>query len=840
MRDNKPRTAIQQQMYTRERRGIFRSTEGYDTIAKSDGLDSIFVKKVLHPLCVYDAPAALATDGVKEESAYPESLHLLHLDGGTVVLGRSVYKGADFTGLRSTFFTHNYILPGGELQANDYRSWLSAEFVDTYAIESGTELRELDALPQAAPGIEDEAASSILASLGFQAREFKALLHAMMQSLAGKKKVYVALDVPISRLSHEAKRLLVVLYRCLPRAYRETLGFMTYSKEPVSRKGIHLTFVEPGSLRAGDRETEKEFVFDMTSGRIMNIDMEKLHYPFLVYAWSAVESNFEWEGFHPFADQMLEGMDSTCALAPSTYHDLAELYAAAEYGEERLGELDSSLLSRSLPYLRTPGAMENKVQLHDLLLARFDLHYDKLLQGEIPQEDILSLYLQYYGIVGKLMENKLVGFMVLAVTNAYKTGDEDAVARLYDVIESDEMLGLAFFSKVVAEARFADKLFFPYLARKLKEVQLHNWIGLLMEWGRSFPRLFQYEQLYATARHSLGAKLAKERHRLAAADLLVQQLLQVEAGAKHGGSKADIGAVGLGKELELAVYDTLLAGISFDRLTRHELANAEFLGDSGRLRRWNEGLQDPGRMAASRKLRALYAWFVLKESGESLLRGLDQDEACSLQEIGRDLLARDLREDEFEGLIPAFLQGPSWDLVDFDGLFQFLHEHCAEKETIYRFILWTETSPYFMRARGFVPAYRTALQRYFTKHDRTALKSRANWKNSFNGSGDRLKAALKEIQLELSSPLVRLLRNNRRGTLLLSVAGVGVALVAAGIVTALSGKDEQTMTPDQPSTTEVSPVPTPDTVQEPGITQQPTEGTGASPTPSAGIRRQFN
>ncbi|MGE5704396.1 MAG: hypothetical protein ACM32O_17865, partial [Clostridia bacterium] len=30
---------IQQQYYTRARHGIFRSTEGYDTIAKSDGLD---------------------------------------------------------------------------------------------------------------------------------------------------------------------------------------------------------------------------------------------------------------------------------------------------------------------------------------------------------------------------------------------------------------------------------------------------------------------------------------------------------------------------------------------------------------------------------------------------------------------------------------------------------------------------------------------------------------------------------------------------------------------------------------------------------------------------------
>ncbi|MCU6710017.1 hypothetical protein M6D81_15075 [Paenibacillus sp. J5C_2022] len=840
MADNKPRAAVQQQMYTRERCGIFRSTEGYDTIAKSEGLDAGFVKKVLHPLCVYDAPASLATDGVKEENAYPESIHLLHLDGGSIVLGRSIYKGADFTGLRSTFFTHNYILPAGAAGgtgAGDYRSWLSARFVDSYAIESGMELQELLALPQADAGEEEEVSGTVLAELGFGEREFKALLHAVMQSLAGKKKVYVALHVPIARLSHEAKRLLRVLYRCLPRAYRETLGFITYSKEPVSRKGIHLTFVEPGSLRAGDRETEKEYVIDMASGRMMNIDVEKLEYPYLHYAWSAVERGLELEDFHQYADKMLEGMDGNSALSPATYHDLAELYAAAEHGDERLGRLDCPLLGRALPYLRTPDAMESKIQLHDLLLARFDLYYDSLMQGEIPGEDVISLYLQYYGIVGKLMENKLVGFMVLAVTNADRSGDEEAVAHLYDVIESDESLAVAFFRKVVEEARFAERLFFPYLARKLKEVQLHNWTGLLMEWGRSFPRIFQYEQLYATARDSLGAKLAKERQTLAAASLLLEQLLHVEAGSKQGGGKADIGAVGLGKELELTVYDTLLSGIRFDRLTRHELANAEFLGDSKRLRRWNEGLREPGRMAASRKLRALYAWFVQSESGESLFHGLEPDEAQSVQGIGRDLLAGGLREEEFDRLVPAFLQGPLWETVNYDELFNFLHEQCVEKDTIYRFILWSETSPYFMRTRGFVPAYRSSLHRYFSKQDRAALKSRANWKNFFNGSGDKLKGVLKEIQLEQSPPLVRLLRKNRKGTLLLSVAGAGVVLVVVGIVMSLSGKDEPVITPDQPSTTEVSPAPTPDAGQEPGTTQQPTQGTDASPTPtpSAGV-----
>lgn len=42
-------STIAQQMYTRERRGVFRSTEGFDTVAKSDSLDNNFVKKSFIP-----------------------------------------------------------------------------------------------------------------------------------------------------------------------------------------------------------------------------------------------------------------------------------------------------------------------------------------------------------------------------------------------------------------------------------------------------------------------------------------------------------------------------------------------------------------------------------------------------------------------------------------------------------------------------------------------------------------------------------------------------------------------------------------------------------------------
>lgn len=94
---------IQQQMYTRERRGVFRSAEGFDTVARSSGLEPSYIKKVLHPFCQYEAPAELTARSEKDAEAYPAALHLFHTETGETVLGRSVFQPADFTGLRSAF-----------------------------------------------------------------------------------------------------------------------------------------------------------------------------------------------------------------------------------------------------------------------------------------------------------------------------------------------------------------------------------------------------------------------------------------------------------------------------------------------------------------------------------------------------------------------------------------------------------------------------------------------------------------------------------------------------------------------------------------------------------------
>ncbi|REK77618.1 glycosyltransferase [Paenibacillus paeoniae] len=815
MTDQTPRLSIQQQMYTRERRGIFRTTEGYDTIAKSGGLDPSFVKKTLHPLCVYDSPAELTATGEKNSDAYPEAMHLLHLEQGETVIGRSVFREADFTGLRSTFFTHHYVIPTGYKAdpEQDYRSWLSASFEESYSLDNATELNELSRLPLSAPAAPKLSVSQLLSELGMEERDFKALLHAVMVSLGSKKKVYIALSVPIGQLADRAKQLLAVLYSCLPYGYRKTLGFLTYSKEPISRKGIHLTFVESGSLRPGDREIEKEFVFDLPNGRIMNVDLDGLDQPYLNAAWSHLDDREALERFFRFADVMLKNMDTGRALAAASYHELWVMHEAIEGNEALLEQHQMMVLKGALQYLTTPDALDTKVELSDLLLSRFDLEYDKVSQGAVPEEAILSIFIEYYRLVGKLIENKLVGYLIYAISNANKSGDQDATASLYDRVERDAVLGEAFFHKIIAGPRFAESLFFPYLQTKLKSVPLRNIIPTIAVWAEAYPKVYEYDRLYAIVLELVQEKLSRERYSLGAVNAVFEQVNQLTAGSEH--ERAGIGAQRLGRELVQDIYQTVLKKLEPERLTREELMQAKFLSDTRKMQRWNHELSDSNQSTTARIIHVLFQWLILRDANEDVWDSLSAQELNRVQGIGRSLLAEGLKETDFPELVTAFLRGSHFDMVDYDGLIDYLHEHCAQKETIYRFFLWTETIPHFLGGRGFVAAYKTAIIRYFKEYDPAALKSRSNWKDYFDQCGDKLNTIFKQAQLEVSSPLARLFRRNRKGTLILSIVGLGFVLIISGILLSTGGKGSND--PEKAELPEVSSTPTPDVTLEPDL-----------------------
>lgn len=231
---------IEQHIYTRERKGMFRQSPGYDTIAASAGLSHAFIKEHLHPYCTYSAPAALKNTAATD---YPPAITVVNYICGRMLLSRAVYVPVDFTGQRSTFFVHNYVLPP-RAAANalaDMGSVLrNTKFLDAYDIANGSKLDSLDDLPTEnrhfAP----------------QEIELGQLSQHVQESVATSKKTYVTVPAESQNIHDYASGLLAQLYPRLPEHTKHRLGICTYAREPQNKKGLHLIFVEKNSTPAGD------------------------------------------------------------------------------------------------------------------------------------------------------------------------------------------------------------------------------------------------------------------------------------------------------------------------------------------------------------------------------------------------------------------------------------------------------------------------------------------------------------------------------------------------------------------------------------------------------------
>lgn len=814
MRDFTPRRMIQQQMYARERRGIFRSTEGYDTIAKSSGLDPAFIKKTLHPFCVYDTPTELAARGEKDGALFPETMHLLRLENGDVLLGRSVYQAADFTGLRSAFFTHNYIIPAGysNESSNEYKSWLHASFADGYDIENGTELPELAVLPIQAASAVKPSNHSILALLNIGEQPFKQLLYAVMSAISGKKKIYVALDVPIAQLPDKAKQLLTVLYASLPYAYRRQLGFITYAKEPQSRKSVHLTFVEQGSLRPGDRSIEKDYTFDFANGRMMNVDLDGTDQPFLDFAWDNLEQPERTDRFFHFAELMLAGMERERYNAVASYHELCVMYQIEEGNESLYEEHKTAVLRGLLEYLQPSGALLSKIRLNDLFLSRFDYEFDRVRQGIVPQPFIVDVFKDYYRIENSNIESKLVTYYIHALNHAVKLNKQETIDSINAAIESNPSLNKVFFAKLMADSRLTSSLLIPFLEKKLKAAAgVKSMLELIANWESVHPRLLGYEPFHELASQQLMSKLELERWSLPAVSKALGQLhmLGKDAGSQLRKQPSSYDYDDFYEELELTAYRGMLTELNMDSLTKEQLGQADFLSYKDRLQRWNGQLRDHRHKSAALELLALYECLMLPEPTAAIFGRLSPNEIDRVQQAGRQLLAGQPELADAPRIMLFFLQSSDLEAVDYEGLLDYLQRNAPNKEMLYHFFQWSEKHPDFMRPRGFVPAYAAAVVGYFKNHDRDAFKKRANWKQYFDKASPSLTALYKQAERELSSPLAKFFRRNRKATLITSIAGIGIISLVLGIM--LSFSDKGTSNGEGAALHEAQPTPTAET-----------------------------
>ncbi|MBP2000793.1 hypothetical protein J2Z69_001824 [Paenibacillus shirakamiensis] len=782
---------IEQQVYTRERHGIFRPTEGFDTVAKSEGLDPSFIKKVLHPFCVYDAPAELLASGEKDGRAYPESIHVFHTDSGEAVIGRNIYQPADFTGLRSAMFSHNYVLSSASRDAivEDYAQWIYTDFMDHYDVDQGVNLPSLLKLPvqKDQGGSPADQPYTLLEELCISEQTFKQLIYTVMLSASGGRKVYIALDVPASYISTAAQPLLELIYRALPWAYRRMLGFTTYAKEPQSRKGIHISFVERGSLRPGDRSIEKDYIYDLATGRNTSLDLDWAQQPYLDLVWDRLDRPQELENFYRFADDMVQDMGVGTIMSVASYHELCRLYQIEAGDSSEYVAHQSAILRSMLDYLSPPGALRSKERLNDLFLAIFDQEFDALQVGQSPDVFVAECFRDYYALDPRSHERKIVEYFMRALLMA--RNEPELFHSLYALIDGNVGLHKAFFNRILSHSEIASLLFIPYLQNKLEgTTQAKEIVSLVLDWDRFDPNVWKEHAHVEILLTTFEAKLKRERDLAGAVQDIESQLSRSSTTIEKTSGRGESGIRDL---LDEAAQRILLTELDLERLTPTQMNKISFIqkperasdvgqrqrgqvnrnsnvdiepmtsqaSSAGKHREGNKEAGGPQLRTKRAVLKALHQWFGSKVASPSLFDPLSPGEMEQVQRIGRRWLRDEVNQGQFENVALAFCVGGTRDAVDFAMLVDGLRRMAATPEVMYQFFAWSNQEPSYVLGKSrFHGSYEKAIYQYFKKYDADALKKRSNWKTYFSTVEDPLKSVYEKARLELTSPLSRILR----------------------------------------------------------------------------------
>ncbi|WP_418039602.1 hypothetical protein [Paenibacillus xylanilyticus] len=828
---------IEQQMYTRERRGVFRTTEGFDTVAASPGLDPSFIKKVLHPYCVYDAPAELTARSEKDQAKFPPSIHLIHLESGETILGQNVYQSADFTGLRSAFFAHNYVLSPERFEEQMKQgNWLDAVFATSYDIEQGTVLPALTELPGAPlngreaatgagagpSGARSVAPADLLASLKMNETLFKRLLYAVMQAVATRRKVYIALDLPAEEITAGAKELLRLLYAALPYAFRRQLGFMTFAKEPQAKKGVHLQFVERGTLRPKDRNTEKDFTFDLATGRVTHADVSVAQLPYAKFAWSLLQEPGVADAFYTFADEMLAGTEPGRELSIQSYGELSMFYRLEQGMEDLYLNDKGGVLSGLLTYLKPEGGVQRRSRLNELFLTLLSRELDSVKRENVPEETVASRIAEYFRVAAPVVQSRIVDYFIYAVNNARSQKRMRAVQELYDLLDRDSGLSRAFFDKVLANESLTKLLFEPYLDNQLKRTETaSDVIGVIERWVTTHVSAVYNSFLLDRTATELRERLCSAPNPVHAAnealkrvsvldrlssDMLVGDGIKARIGQSQtvtrsarssGAESAELSAyqeelTRLADKLAYVINLFLIQDLDLERVNREQLLSIDILLHDSEVRDW-AARQGQDVTARTNMMLAARAWLSGEDREEEVLESLSLAERNELQRWVRRWLAGELRDQPgtpaYEALPLAFYRGGSGSKLDYAGLIEFVRSSAGSKEVLYSFFEWSGSQRLFLRSSQASKAYSDAIVAYFKDHDREAFKSKSAFKPYYARASKTMKPVYDRAKSELSSPLVRMLTGKRKNLFLGSVIVI-LILGIAGVTYALTNKSD--------------------------------------------------
>lgn len=785
------RQPILQQYYTRAREGVFRTNEGYDTIAKSPQLENGFIKKTLHPFCSYDAPKELQERSEKDLTQYPQALLLFYSESGEMVLGQSAYVGADFTGQRNTFFSHNYVIPPSrqeEYWKHPAKIAGAAGFVTQYDPTSGKSLPELEDIPYR-DRLGGSSAKRILQQLGIEEKMYKRLLAAVMTAVAGKKKVFVVPSCDVSEMSDWARALLQVLYLGLPYAYRRRFGFLTYMSEPESRKHLHLMIVPPGSIRPGDATIDKEFQFDFAANRFQHVELSAGVPYFLDFVWEHLEQAEELGRFFQFAEEVLAGADPAKVLSLLTYHELAVLYLTERGKAHPYEQNKAAVFSLLVQYAGMKG-LQNKERLHSLFRGLFVGEKQALAAGQLPAIEMVKAVIDYASLVLEEQDVKeYLRYVLEVVIRGYERGEAEWIDQIYGHAQQNVKFFRPLMQSIITSEQLAKPLFLDYLDKRLLAVNDVN--GLLEElafWLKRVPPLREYRAFFVSMAKKVDPVLKAEQD-------LVGSTLRLHQRVEESG----VSQQAAGEFLD-AADQAMLQALPIEKLSVREISRIGALLQE-KSKRFAQNLEWTSRQKLELLLTMRQLWEdPLALDIADVFEHMDRDTIEQLQ----SLLLRQLQEADWEERVYTLLPFAFYleeDECRYDQMLRFVTER-GGREGLPAFVQWSIRQESFLAGMRLKSTYRQALKSHFLLENREALQKKAARTVWYAIRHTDLQRLLDEVRDETENVLVRFFRKPAGKTVIIMTGLLGIGAIGAAVMLVT-----QKPVPVEKTPPEVQPIP---------------------------------
>ncbi|UQZ83814.1 hypothetical protein SK3146_03021 [Paenibacillus konkukensis] len=756
---------IQQQYFTRDREGIFRTSEGFDTVAKSAGLDNGFIKSVLHPYCVYKAPQELLGRDETDSSLYPKTLTVFRADSGELVIGRSVYVQTDFTGQRSASFTHQFIVPGERQEPfvrEPNRLLRIRDFRSGYDIRGGKSIPELDEVAFDPAGSAEEG-DRLLAAQGIDSRLFQQLIYAVMSSAANKKKVYISLAADVADSAEQARLLLEIIYRCIPYAFRRQLGFTTFNSEPEAKQNIHIVFVEPGGLRLPDRRVEKDYVFDFAGQKWLNTELPGQNHALLDWIWAHHNDKRRLDELFDFCEQALQGEAGALSLAIPTYYQLGMLYEIEQGSEAQYDNNRAGVMNALLTYLDKESA-ERKPRLKELFIR---LLRKDVSDGEaIPTADYMKSLIAYYDFAEEGEQALLVQcFMIFMNRLAGKSGEGiEKAAQLSDLLLGRvSLFGLVMKELHKQSAATAEQ----YVAYRLKQIQSAERLKEeIMFWLKQAEDV-TLEPFFAREVTGKQEQLLQREARKRIETAVSLHDFYGELPSRSG--RKQFGAVC--RQWQLEVKLALLEELDLTQLSYEDVVALGFIADP-----LDEELFRHANKTRRQQLiltGILYCSLMLRpgeeEEAVDALQGLGPVELDNVQAALRRLLAGRIDPSRYSSILLAFYRPDSErglyesNEYDYDGLLEFIAANSFEADKVHDFLLWSASDSRFVDERGVInPHYKAAVSKYFQVREPRAFKDKQVRQKLLETDNESFAALFQTIKLRQSGKLAQFIARNKR------------------------------------------------------------------------------